>query len=318
MGVSTRLESETGKNTDLSSENSICSRTEQRANMSKAQDEVLSIRRKLEKMTENGDQDQAMDLLSRLRDIDMNLSILTNTRIGMTVNALRKSSSDSEVISQAKSLIKAWKKFVPENADRKEANDHANGKSDKIHHTEKKSSSSDRPIVQQRASATADDVRLGCRRLLAPALAGDGELPEGIVKTTEELAELIEETIFRNYKSTNPKYKNQVRSRVFNLKDKNPSLRENVLCGVIAPERMAIMTSEEMASDEVKKQREAFIKEGIDSAQLAQVEGTKCSDMKCGKCGKRNCTYNQLQTRSADEPMTTFVMCNECGNRWKF
>ena len=146
---------------------------------------------------------------------------------------------------------------------------------------------------------------------------GDGELPEGIVKTTEELAELIEETIFRNYKSTNPKYKNQVRSRVFNLKDKkNPSLRENVLCGVIAPERMAIMTSEEMASDEVKKQREAFIKEGIDSAQLAQVEGTKCSDMKCGKCGKRNCTYNQLQTRSADEPMTTFVMCNECGNRY--
>merc|ERR1711884_328035 len=110
---STRLESETGKNTDLSSENSICSRIEQRANMSKAQDEVLSIRRKLEKMTENGDQDQAMDLLSRLRDIDMNLSILTNTRIGMTVNALRKSSSDSEVISQAKSLIKAWKKFVP-------------------------------------------------------------------------------------------------------------------------------------------------------------------------------------------------------------
>ena len=140
-------------------------------NMSKAQDEVLSIRRKLEKMTENGDQDQAMDLLSRLRDIDMNLSILTNTRIGMTVNALRKSSSDSEVISQAKSLIKAWKKFVPENADRKEEKD-TNGKSDKSHHTEKKSSS-DRPIVQQRASATADDVRLGCRRLLASALTGN-------------------------------------------------------------------------------------------------------------------------------------------------
>lgn len=25
----------------------------------------------------------------------------------------------------------------------------------------------------------------------------------------------------------------------------------------------------------------------------------------------------QVQTRSADEPMTTFVLCNECGNRWK-
>ena len=75
------------------------------------------------------------------------------------------------------------------------------------------------------------------------------------------------------------------------------------------------MTSEEMASDEVKTQREKFVKEGIDNSRLAQVEGTKTDLLKCGKCGKRNCTYNQIQTRSADEPMTTFVLCNECGNR---
>ena len=44
----------------------------------------------------------------------------------------------------------------------------------------------------------------------------------------------------------------QVRSRVFNLKDKkNRELRENVLCGVILPEKIATMSSEEMASDEV-------------------------------------------------------------------
>jgi len=39
---------------------------------------------------------------------------------------------------------------------------------------------------------------------------------------------------------------------------------------------------------------------------------------RCGKCKKRNSTYFQLQTRSADEPMTTFVTCLECNNRWKF
>ena len=107
------------------------------------------------------------------------------------------------------------------------------------------------------------------------------------MKSPEELAEFVEETIFKVNKSTNPKYKNQVRSRVFNLRDKkNPSLRENVLCGVIAPEKLAVMTSEEMASDEVKKQRESFVKEGIDAAQLAKVEGTKTDLLKCGKCGK--------------------------------
>ena len=48
--------------------------------MSKAQEEVLSIRRQLEKMTEDGEQGQALDLLQRLSEIDMNLGILTNTR----------------------------------------------------------------------------------------------------------------------------------------------------------------------------------------------------------------------------------------------
>lgn len=38
----------------------------------------------------------------------------------------------------------------------------------------------------------------------------------------------------------------------------------------------------------------------------------------CGKCKERKCTYYQLQTRSSDEPMTTFVVCVFCGNRWNF
>jgi transcription elongation factor S-II len=38
---------------------------------------------------------------------------------------------------------------------------------------------------------------------------------------------------------------------------------------------------------------------------------------KCGKCKSRKTTYYQLQTRSADEPMTTFVTCKNCDNHWK-
>jgi DNA-directed RNA polymerase subunit M/transcription elongation factor TFIIS len=37
----------------------------------------------------------------------------------------------------------------------------------------------------------------------------------------------------------------------------------------------------------------------------------------CRACKSNKCTYTQLQTRSADEPMTTFVTCLECGKRWK-
>lgn len=38
---------------------------------------------------------------------------------------------------------------------------------------------------------------------------------------------------------------------------------------------------------------------------------------KCGMCKERKCSFTQAQTRSADEAMTTFVTCLNCGNRWK-
>ena len=38
---------------------------------------------------------------------------------------------------------------------------------------------------------------------------------------------------------------------------------------------------------------------------------------KCGKCKKRECVFQELQVRSCDEPMTLFITCLNCGNRWR-
>ena len=46
---------------------------------------------------------------------------------------------------------------------------------------------------------------------------------------------------------------------------------------------------------------------------------TANTEMYCSGCRKKTkCDYYQMQTRSADEPMTTFVTCLECDKRWKF
>lgn len=42
----------------------------------------------------------------------------------------------------------------------------------------------------------------------------------------------------------------------------------------------------------------------------------KC-EKECNKCGNMQASFYELQTRSADEPMTIFYQCISCKNTWK-
>ena len=51
-----------------------------------------------------------------------------------------------------------------------------------------------------------------------------------------------------------------------------------------------------------------------------QLEGNKAmatDQFLCTRCFKRECTYYEMQTRSADEPMTIFITCLNCGKHWR-
>jgi transcription elongation factor S-II len=51
-----------------------------------------------------------------------------------------------------------------------------------------------------------------------------------------------------------------------------------------------------------------------------QLEGNKAmatDQFLCMRCFKRECTYYEMQTRSADEPMTIFITCLNCGKHWR-
>ena len=64
----------------------------------------------------------------------------------------------------------------------------------------------------------------------------------------------------------------------------------------------------------------APLREQMNLREQHLLEGNKAmaTDLfKCGRCHKRECTYYELQTRSADEPMTKFITCVNCGSHWK-
>jgi len=248
----------------------------------------------------------------------------------MTVNELRKSSKDDEVIALAKTLIKNWKRFLaspapttPNNSSAKEGSSNnssaskstsAAKSSSSISGKDKSSSSSSSKDKEKKGSTSSsqtsfpsggmtDAVRIKCREMLATALK-IGEVPEGCGEP-EEMAAELEDAIYSEFNNTDMKYKNRIRSRVANLKDpKNPGLRGNFMCGAVTAKQLAKMTPEEMASDEMKKLREKFVKEAINDAQLATVQGTKTDLLKCAKCKKRNCTYNQENTEEASSKIS--------------
>lgn len=108
-------------------------------------------------------------------------------------------------------------------------------------------------------------------------------------------------------------YKDRLRSIYINLKNKD--VVEKIKTKQIKVKDLAYMRHQEIQPKKWKKLIDAKIKR---DKNLTSVNLSAATDeFKCYRCKKKKCTYYQMQTRSADEPMTTFVTCLICGNRWK-
>ena len=91
-------------------------------------------------------------------------------------------------------------------------------------------------------------------------------------------------------------------------------VKEKILSGEWAPETIASKTHEELYPEYHREIMENIMKKYVGTVTEQEHEGF----FTCGKCKSKKTTYRQAQTRSADEPMTTFVTCLNCDHRWKF
>jgi DNA-directed RNA polymerase subunit M/transcription elongation factor TFIIS len=100
------------------------------------------------------------------------------------------------------------------------------------------------------------------------------------------------------------------------LKSVMANITKELLASLPEPHKIAFMEHYQMNparwEDLIQKQtkREAYLCE--------QKVAANSTDMKCYKCKSDKCSYYQLQTRSSDEAMTTYVSCMNCGNHWTF
>ena len=108
-------------------------------------------------------------------------------------------------------------------------------------------------------------------------------------------------------------YTDRLKTILYNLKYSD--LIERVKSKIIKSHGIGNMSHQEMDIERWKDMIEKKRKRDKSKTQLnVNIEE---GAFQCRKCGSKKTTYYQMQTRSADEPMTTFVQCTECPARWK-
>jgi transcription elongation factor S-II len=125
---------------------------------------------------------------------------------------------------------------------------------------------------------------------------------------------------------TNRTFWNMYRSRAISLYENmlgrnsyvqnDENILEKIKAGEIDLKNVAEMSYMDMCPSRWKETIEKIIEQ---EKKLYSNQQNGGIIMWCSSCKKKTkCDYYQLQTRSADEPMTTFVTCLECDRRWKF
>jgi len=148
------------------------------------------------------------------------------------------------------------------------------------------------------------------------------------------LARKIEQSIYnyiieiskeKNIQRTwnNPIFTNIYRSKILsiysNLKPNNyinnTQLLENILNKTIHPKDIGKLSVYDIYPDNWKELLD--IKSKRDKIKYELKPEAMTNLFKCRKCGSRETSYYEVQTRSADEPMTQFITCISCNNRWR-
>jgi len=304
-------------------------------------EEVAQIHRRLSKFLkgEKSNVQEMGDVLTHLETVHMTYSILKETKIGQTVAKLRK--HETELLAgKAKILVKKWKALAM--SPRPSASDisQSSTPTSTPATTPKKSHSIAHSTGVKKTTTVSSKVNFiptglsKVRAVVREKLKEILDVSHGDVEGDSAAAATdIEVAMAGEYRMDLPgenkkEYTGKFRQLSFNLK-KNASLREDLLQRNVSGESLIKMSPEELATEEKRKEIEklrddAFQRSRLDWAEAnAEKINKQCgieNDIglfTCGKCKSTKTSNTQKQTRSADEPMTVFVVCHNCGARWK-
>ncbi|KAK9777438.1 putative Transcription elongation factor S-II [Seiridium cardinale] len=256
--------------------------------------------------------------------------ILRSTKAGVVIAKLNKN-ADKDIAKVASDIVVKWRRSVEAEKKARAGKSHPSpspapatkpaSPASKVSGGPKKKFEGD---AEKRTFKTEGvdisrigvEVRDSCIGLIYNGLAYRSYEPAELVL---QRAMEVENAAFKLFKGASNDYKGKIRSLFQNLKGKtNAELGQSVISGDVTAERFVRMSGPELMSAEQRKITAELEKENMSKAQVPMAEKSVSEELTCGNCKQKKVSYTQAQTRSADEPMTTFCECMNCGKRWKF
>lgn len=95
----------------------------------------------------------------------------------------------------------------------------------------------------------------------------------------------------------------------------SPTIVDGLKSGDILPQAVAFMTHQEIQPEKWNPLIDKKTKR--DASKCDKKIGASTAMFTCSRCQSKNCTYYEMQTRSADEPATIFITCLNCDKHWR-
>ena len=167
-----------------------------------------------------------------------------------------------------------------------------------------------------------DEIRSNCVDLLNSALDDEKKcrrIESSIYNDTIQFSKRND--IKRTWENVHFKslYIARIRSIYSNIKPgsylNNTKFKDKIISGEIDPATISKLSNYDIFPENWQELIEDNMKKDKHKYELKPEAMTEL--FKCRKCQGRSCTYYEVQTRSADEPMTQFITCLDCNNHWK-
>jgi len=289
--------------------------------------DVKKLKKKLDAF-ETLEKTETLNLLEQLAKYKIDRDMLAQSNIHVTLSRISKNKSqklDSAVVEKAKSIRVLWKGLLTGQTDdgQKKASVSTFNNEDELFDQRPKKV---QPPVEKH-SQPVEEVEISFddknRAKIFNLLREKFRSQYNNSSELSNFAKELEHAIFTASESMKVDYVKHARERILILSDKEhqKEIIEGLINGLISFSDYAEKEPRELLSkhklEELEEKTKKWSMAAMQSDFYMRNTETKDSEFQCPKCKHRKIFSTQKQTRSADEPMTTFFKCLNCDYNWK-